>query len=47
MKIKLKPIVDDDTRRILQNAEATAKRVAQWPAWKRNDDAEQPVKVES
>lgn len=40
MKVKL-IIKDENDRRILQNAEATAKRVEQWPAWKRNayDDA--------
>jgi hypothetical protein len=35
MKIKI-IIKDENDRRILQNAEATARRVAQWPAWKRN-----------
>jgi len=35
MKIKL-IIKDDNDRRILQNAENTARRVEQWPAWKRN-----------
>lgn len=35
MKIKL-IVKDENDRRILQNAEATARRVAQWPAWKRN-----------
>ena len=35
MKVKL-IINDENTRRILQNAENVARRVAQWPAWKRN-----------
>jgi hypothetical protein len=35
MKVKL-IIKDDNVRRILQNAESTARRVEQWPAWKRN-----------
>jgi hypothetical protein len=35
MKVKL-IIKDDNGRRILQNAENTARRVEQWPAWKRN-----------
>ena len=35
MKVKL-IIKDDNDRRILQNAENTARRVEQWPAWKRN-----------
>ena len=40
MKVKL--IIKDDTdRRILQNAANTAKRVEQWPAWKRNAYDEQ------
>lgn len=40
MKVKL-IIKDDNDRRILQNAENTARRVEQWPAWKRNDYPEQ------
>lgn len=35
MKVKL-IIKDDNDRRILRNAENTARRVEQWPAWKRN-----------
>ena len=35
MKIKL-IIKDENVRRIMQNAENTARRVEQWPAWKRN-----------
>jgi hypothetical protein len=35
MKVKL-IIKNDNDRRILQNAENTARRVEQWPAWKRN-----------
>ena len=35
MKVKL-IIKDDNDRRILQNAANTARRVEQWPAWKRN-----------
>jgi len=35
MKIKL-IIKDENDRRILQNAENAARRVEQWPAWKRN-----------
>ncbi|HET7500831.1 MAG TPA: hypothetical protein VFK02_07505 [Kofleriaceae bacterium] len=34
MKVKLS-IKDDSDRRILQNAENTARRVELWPAWKR------------
>jgi len=45
MKIKL-IIKDENDRRIMQNAENTARRVEQWPAWKRNapekPSAEQP-----
>jgi hypothetical protein len=39
MRIKL-IIKDDNDRRILQNAENTARRVEQWPAWKRNSPEE-------
>lgn len=35
MRIKL-IVKDDNDRRILQNAEEAARRVARWPAWKRN-----------
>lgn len=42
MKVKL-IIKDENGRRILQNAENTARRVEQWPAWKRNAPEEQRI----
>lgn len=34
-KIKLRSDLDSDARRILDNADRVAERVAHWPSWKR------------
>jgi len=36
-KIKLKPDVDEHTKKVLESAKRTAAEVAKWPAWKRGE----------